>query len=107
MALRLIRGHQYRVVFGLVEKFILPFVLDPARPGAAIRVVKELLGPPDITPTMRYAHLSPADLRDAVAKPAPKKARDPAGSRSDEKEDGLKSCLGRESNPHGLAAIGF
>ena len=27
-----IRGHEYLVIFGLVEEFILPFVLDHARP---------------------------------------------------------------------------
>jgi hypothetical protein len=32
LALNQIRGHAYLVIFGLVEEFILPFVLDHARP---------------------------------------------------------------------------
>src|SRR5262245_61217517 len=28
-----IRGHEYLSIFGLVEEFILPFVVDHARPG--------------------------------------------------------------------------
>ena len=31
-----IRGHAYLSIFGLVEEFILPFVLDHARPGLAL-----------------------------------------------------------------------
>src|SRR5687768_12394162 len=31
-ALNQIRGHEYLCIFGLVEEFILPFVLDHARP---------------------------------------------------------------------------
>lgn len=40
---------------------------------------------------MRYAHLSPADLRDAVEKLAPKKAVDPAPSKAEKGEDEPKS----------------
>jgi len=32
LALNQIRGHDYLYIFGLVEEFILPFVLDHARP---------------------------------------------------------------------------
>jgi integrase len=59
--------------------------------GVAIQVVKDLLGHQDITTTMRYAHLSPADLRDAVEKLAPKKAVAPAPSKAEEKKDEPKS----------------
>ena len=59
--------------------------------GVAIQVVKDLLGHQDITTMMRYAHLSPADLRDAVEKLTPRKAVDPAPSKAEEKKDEPKS----------------
>ncbi len=36
--------------------------------GASLVAVKELLGHADVKTTMRYAHLSPAHLRETVAK---------------------------------------
>lgn len=44
--------------------------------GVSIQVVKELLGHGDISTTMRYAHLSPADLFLAVDKLGVKVAAD-------------------------------
>ena len=34
MTLNQIRGHEYLAMFGLVEEFILPYVVDHARPAA-------------------------------------------------------------------------
>jgi integrase len=44
------------------------FASDLVMAGVDIRSVQTLLGHRDITMTMRYAHLSPAHLRDAISK---------------------------------------
>lgn len=36
--------------------------------GADLRTVQELMGHKDITMTLRYSHLSPGHLREAVAR---------------------------------------
>ncbi|MCX6154059.1 MAG: tyrosine-type recombinase/integrase, partial [Candidatus Kapabacteria bacterium] len=42
------------------------FASHLAQHGVAIQLIKELLGHSDITTTMRYAHLSPSALREAM-----------------------------------------
>jgi len=46
--------------------------------GVDIRTVQELLGHSTITMTMRYAHLSPAHLREAVNKASLKASLEPS-----------------------------